>query len=108
MEKPDALWVTVGGAVLATAIGSILIIVNEWVKVSFEKKKEKKKLTIWNALEQTGPGTRWLTIEHISEETEIGVEELKPLIYEMLREGTVSEADRPGTFTRPKGYVSHV
>jgi gas vesicle protein len=100
MEKPDALWGTVVGAVLAAAIGSFLIIANEWVKVLFEKKKEKKKLKIWNALEQTGPSARWLAIEHLSEETGIDVEEIKPLIYEMLREGTVFEAPMAGKFMR--------
>lgn len=92
----ESFWV----AFTAAAIGSILIILNEWVKVFFEQRKQKKKLVIWNALEQTGNTPPSFTIEQLSEVTKINIEQLKPLLYEMLQEGVIFEGSLHGTFTR--------
>lgn len=83
----DTLWV----ALSAAAIGSFLIILNEWIKVYFERKKQRNKLAIWNALEQTGTTPPSLTIEDIAMETGIDNENLTPLLYEMIQEGTISD-----------------
>ena len=102
MDKLDPLWVNAGAPILAAVIGSILIVVNEWVKIFFEKKRQKEKLRIWTALEQTGPVQRLLTLENLSAATGLSGKNITPLIYEMLQEGTVSEGSRPGTFARFK------
>lgn len=94
-------------AIVGAIIGALLIILNEWVKAYFEQKKQKKKLKIWAALEQTGSVPCLLSKEDLSIVTGLSGRNITPLIYEMLQEGTVSEGSRPGTFTRYKDKVSH-
>ena len=91
---------TIWGAIIVAIIGSMLIIINEWVKIYFAKKKTENKFKIWTALEQQGITSPSLTVEQISNATELCAEEIEPLIYEMIQEGTVKESPFPKTFTR--------
>lgn len=91
-------------AIVAATIGSILIIINEWTKLCFEKRKQKKKFTIWSGLEQTEQEQKppSLTVEQISKDANLYAEEVESLLYEMVQEGTIQEGPFPGTFTRYK------
>lgn len=70
------------------------------------QEKQWKKLSVWEVLEETAPTS--LTIEQISERTGIDTEQLKPLLYEMLEEGTIFQALLGNFVTRkPKSYLSN-
>jgi hypothetical protein len=70
------------------------------IKRYLKQKKTSKKLRIYKALEQTGPTPPSLTVEQISEATGLSAEEMEPLLYEMIQEGTVKEGPVPKAFTR--------
>ncbi len=89
-------------AILAGAVGSFLIIVNEWFKVFLKRCKQNKKLKIWKAMEQTGISLSEWTLEDLTKETLISSGRLQSLIYEMIQEGTAMEGTRRNTFTRHK------
>jgi hypothetical protein len=91
---------TIWGAIIVAIIGSMLIIINEWVKIYFAKKKTENKFKIWTALEQQGITPPSLTVEQICNATELRAEEVEPLLYEMIQEGTVKEGPVPKVFTR--------
>lgn len=93
---------TFHAAIVAAIIGSILIIVNEWIKLYCKEQKQKKKFTIWRVLEQRKQQTTHLslTVEQISTETRLCAVQLEPLLYEMVQEGTIREGPFPRTFTR--------
>ncbi len=94
----ETFWI----AILSAALGSALIILNEWVKTLFEQKKQKKKLAIWSVLEEKAPTT--LTIEDLTTSTGIDTEQVESLIYEMMREGIVIKAQF-GNFTTYKPRI---
>ena len=89
-------------AIMAAVIGSILIIVNEWFKVWLERRKQRKKFAIWDAMEQGGVAPSKFTLEDLASKTHIDARSLKSLLYEMIQEGTVVEGELLGTFTRSK------
>lgn len=90
------------GAAIGALIGSGLIILNDRIKICSEKSRQKKKFKIWNTLEQTGNTPPSLTMEQISQTTGLCVDQLEPLLYEMIQEGTVKEGPVPKVFTRYK------
>lgn len=94
----DIIWVTLLGAI----VGSVLIIINEWVKICFDNKKGKKKFDIWNTLKQTDYAPPTLNDNQLSEITKIDIKEISYLLYEMVKEGTISEGPSPSSFTRYK------
>lgn len=85
---------------IAAAVGSSLIILNEWIKIFFERKKQRKKLSVWNALEQKDTTRPSLAIGELSDVTGMDSEELRPLIYEMVQDRTIVEGFSPGSFMR--------
>jgi len=87
---------------IAAVIGAILIIVNERIKLFSEQRQQRNKFAIWSALEQTGTTQLSLTPEQLSEKMRMPAKKLKPLLYEMMREGTIIEGPFHGTFTRYK------
>jgi len=93
----DTIWGTLLGAI----VGSVLIIINEWVKTYFEDRKEKKKFDIWNELKQTDITPPIMNDKKLSEATKINIKEISSLLYEMVREGTIHEGPS-STFKRYK------
>jgi hypothetical protein len=91
---------TIYGAIIGAVIGSILIIVNEWVKIYTGWQKQKNRVKVWNVLRQEGSTPTALSIEAISEKTKLCAKQLEPLLYEMVQEGTIKEGPFPRTFTR--------
>jgi len=57
------------GAIVAAVIGSVLIVINEWIKIFSEHRKQKKKFNIWKILELTEQASAApnLTVEQVSE-----------------------------------------
>ncbi len=90
---------TYAGAIGALISGG-LIVLNERLKIRSERKKQKDKFEIWKALAQTGPTPASLEIEDLCERTRLPKEKVEPLIFEMIRDGLVAEAQLPGTYTR--------
>ncbi len=92
---------TLLGAIVGAIVGSVLIIINEWVKIRSDNKKEKNKFDIWNALKQTDYAPPTLNDNRLSGITKIDIKEISSLLYEMVKEGTISEVPSSG-FTRYK------
>ncbi|MGO8990711.1 MAG: hypothetical protein ACLQGU_11540 [bacterium] len=91
---------TIWGALIGAIIGSMLIIINEWVKIYSGGKKTRRKFKIWVALEQKGVTAPSLTVEQVSAATGLCAKEVELLLYEMIQDGAVKEGPLPKVFTR--------
>jgi hypothetical protein len=96
-------------AIVAASVGSFLIILNEWVKVFFERKKQRDKLGIWHALESNDASKVFaMRMGAIASDTRMRQKTVESLVYEIIRKKTIFEGPLPGGFTRSSDYQSTV